>query len=92
MNSKDINLRINFRLLTSSIWCGCGVLVFHFVNPYVALIPLAIMARSLMSYNVGSKYIKSLIQKVELSEDKKTVKLYSISGKVYESLVEEMDF
>ncbi|KAL4482249.1 hypothetical protein ABPG72_018030 [Tetrahymena utriculariae] len=92
MDQKEIKLKIRLRLLSSSIWFGAGVLVFHYVHPLAAFIPLIIMSRSIMSYKMGSNYTKKLINKVQLSEDKTSVKLYALSGDIYECSIDEMDF
>lgn len=50
------------------------------------------MSRSLMAYKMGRSYTKVLINKMVLSDDKTSVKLYSVNGNIYDCLVEEMDF
>lgn len=50
------------------------------------------MSKSIMNYQLGLKYSRSLISKVELNENLESVKLTSVSGDVYESAINEMEF
>lgn len=76
------------RLFASTFWFGAGVAVFNFVHHLAAIIPLFMMSNSIVSFQRGRNYTKLLINKVVLSPDKTSVMLHSVSGHVYDCLVE----
>jgi len=83
----DFTKKYMFYWGMSTVWGVVSYLTFNYINPWVAIIPVWFLTGSLLTMRMASKFVKGMIKKVELVDDKH-IKIYPLNLKGKEVLCE----